>query len=352
MEASRQLGTPQGYKGYGPEVGDSALREAIAQQWYRGKVSAEEVIVSDGAGCDIGRLAVLFGSDATLAVQDPTYPAYVDSAVILGQTGPALPEDLGYEKVVYLPCTPENHFFPDWKHVPRTDLIYFCNPNNPTGEAVTASQLEELVAFAKKNRSLLLYDAAYASFIRQPDVPRSIFEIPGAKEVAIEIGSFSKMASFTGVRLGWTAVPKALRYDDGSSILDDWIRLYTTLFNGASRISQQGGLAALSPEGLAAVARLIEGYLRNADQLRQLFLRKRVETYGGVNCPYLWVRLQHLASWEAFDLLLEQAGILSVPGAGFGPSGRGFLRFSALARSDEIQAALPRLEALLDSATL
>ncbi len=271
-KASEALGTREGYRGYGPAFGYADLREKIAEVIYDGRVSPDAIFISDGAKCDIGRLQVLFGSDVSIAVQDPTYPAYIDSAVIIGQTGIFSPEYSGYEKIVYMPCNIENNFFPDLSTLSRTDLIFFCSPNNPTGAVANKRELTELVAFAKANKSIIIFDSAYASFIADDDFPSSIFEIEGAEEVAIETGSFSKLAGFTGVRLGWSVVPQKLRFDDGTSVKDDWERMQATYFNGASNIVQHGGISALEKEGQKEVQELVRFYLENAKLLKQAFI--------------------------------------------------------------------------------
>ncbi|MEI8365124.1 MAG: LL-diaminopimelate aminotransferase, partial [Parachlamydiaceae bacterium] len=222
VKASARLGTQEGYSGYGPEQGMKLLRERIVNAFYPHPqaIKPDEIFISDGAKCDLARLQALFGSQVSIAVQDASYPVYVDGSLIHG-----------VKNIVSMPCTPDNDFFPALGNTPRTDLIYFCSPNNPTGAVATRKQLQSLVAFAKANRSIIIFDAAYAHYIQDETLPKSIFEIPGAHEVAIEVGSFSKIAGFTGVRLGWTVVPDALTYDDGSSVKADWNRLITTLFN-------------------------------------------------------------------------------------------------------------------------
>ena len=259
-EAANRLGTKEGYNGYGAEQGREDLRSRIAEAIYKGKVQPDEVFISDGAKCDIGRLQLLFGHGISIAVQDPAYPVYVEGSILHG-----------VETVFFLPCRPENGFFPDLSKTPRTDLIYFCSPNNPTGAVATREQLEELIAFAKENRSLIIFDAAYANYIQDPDLPRSIYEIDGAQEVAIETSSFSKLAGFTGVRLGWTIIPHALKYEDGSSVRADWNRLTTTIFNGASNIAQHGGLAVLAEEGSREIEQIINYYLENARLIKEAF---------------------------------------------------------------------------------
>ncbi|TAH52925.1 MAG: LL-diaminopimelate aminotransferase, partial [Treponema sp.] len=246
-----RLGTKEGYSGYGDETGLPSLRAKIAEVLYSGLVSPEEVFISDGAKCDIGRIQYLFGQDVAVAVQDPAYPVYVDGSVMIGAAGPVLENGSGYKGITYMPCTAENDFFPDLSVIPQNALVYFCSPNNPTGAVATKAQLEELVRVVRSRNSIIIFDSAYASFIRDPSLPKSIFEIDGARECAIEISSFSKPIGFTGVRLGWSIVPEQLVFSDGTPVMRDWTRLMTTIFNGASNIAQYGGLASLDEEGLA-----------------------------------------------------------------------------------------------------
>jgi len=339
----RALGTAEGYSGYGAEQGNPQLRAAIANKIYGGKVKPEEVFVSDGAKCDCGRLQLLFGPDVSVAVQDPSYPVYVDGSVILGQTGDFDSKAQQFDGIAYMTCTPENDFFPDLGKVPRTDLVYFCSPNNPTGAVATREQLAELIEFAKSNRSIILFDAAYSVFVQDPSLPRSIFELDGAREVALEINSFSKSAGFTGVRLGWTVVPAELKFDDGTPVSKDWTRIVTTLFNGASNIVQQGGLAALDDEGLAEIRRLVSYYLENARIIKSALSEMGYVTYGGENSPYIWTRMEGKGSWEAFEEILETCHVVTTPGAGFGPAGEGFIRFSSFGRRGDVEEAVGRL---------
>lgn len=329
--AAKDLATLEGYSGYGPEQGQEALRRAIANAFYP-NLSYDEIFVSDGAACDIGRLQLLFGSQASVAIQNPTYPAYFDSAVIQGMATAALWE-----------CHPGNHFFPDLSQASRTDLIYICSPNNPTGTVATYEQLSRLVAWAKSHRSIIIFDAAYTGYIQDPSLPKSIYDIPGAEEVAIEVNSFSKLAGFTGVRLGWTVVPRTVRYADNQPVWDDWNRVVTTVFNGASHLSQQGGLAVLSPEGRKACHEIILGYLQNAALLKQAFERLNYEVYGGTHAPFIWVRFPQKSSWEVFEELLQSAHIVSIPGSGFGSAGEGFIRLSAFAERTKMEEAVARL---------
>lgn len=346
-ETAQALATEKGYTGYGPEEGYKELRQQIAESIYQNDFDADEIFISDGTNSDIGRLQTLFGSQTTVAVQDPSYPVYVDTSVILGQTHHFDSSSRRYQGVSYMPCLPSNDFFPDLHNVTPTDLIYFCSPNNPTGTVATHAQLEKLVEFARQNRSIIVFDTAYAQYIQHPTLPRSIFEIKGAKEVAIELGSFSKMAGFTGVRLAWSVVPKELQYEGGHSVNQDWNRVHTTFFNGASNIAQKGGMAVLHPEGQKSIQSIIAYYMKNASILRHTLQNLGYEVYGGDNAPYIWVRFPHQNSWQTFDILLERGHLVSVPGSGFGPAGEGFVRLSAFGKRSQIEEAAERLTRIL-----
>jgi LL-diaminopimelate aminotransferase len=346
-DAAIRLGTSEGYGGYGAEQGMGELRARLAEVEYGGIVKPEEVFISDGAKCDAGRLQMLFGPDVTIAVQDPSYPVYVDSGVLIGQTGPYSSERDQFEGIRYMPCTPENNFFPDLEQARGADLIFFCSPNNPTGVTATKSQLQELIEFAHKQRSIIIFDAAYSAFLQNPDLPKSIFEIDGAREVAIEIGSFSKSVGFTGVRLGWTVVPNELTFNDGSPVRNDWNRVMTTIFNGASNLVQAGGMAALSSSGQDEMKGLVEFYMANASHIRERLQGAGVELYGGENSPYIWARWPGGDSWAAFEKVLTGAHVVTTPGAGFGPSGEGFLRFSAFGGQESVREAIDRVVKLL-----
>jgi LL-diaminopimelate aminotransferase len=331
-QAAADLGTQEKYTGYGPEQGIKALREKIASRLYFGQVQPDEIFVSDGTKCDIGRLQTLFGNDVSIAVQDPAYPVYIDGSLIQG-----------ISQIVPMPCFPENQFFPDLENTPRTDLIYFCSPNNPTGAVATKSQLDALVKFAKKNRSIILFDAAYSAYIQDSTLPKSIFEIEGARNVAIEMNSFSKLAGFTGIRLGWTVVPKELQYDDGNSIWADWNRLTSTLFNGASNIAQAGGYAALEEIGMQEMASITHYYLENAAILKASLENLGYEVHGGQNAPYLWVRFNGQNSWNVFQRFLEDFHLVTTPGSGFGEGGEEYIRFTAFGQRENILRAAERL---------
>ncbi len=342
--AASGLGTPAGYSGYGDEQGLGKLRAKIAERVYNGSIAPEEVFVSDGAKCDIGRLQLMFGASQTIAVQDPSYPVYVDGSVMAGATGTY---DVGrqqYRGVKYMRCSPENGFFPKLGDGERTDIIYFCSPNNPTGAAATRQELKALVEYARRNRSIIVYDAAYSEYITEKGLPRSIYEIEGAKDVAIEVSSFSKFIGFTGVRLGWTVVPSGLKYDDGTQVIRDWNRVTTTVFNGASNIAQAGGLSALDDVGRAEMRETVSYYLGNAKIILEGLKEMGVESYGGVNAPYIWARFKGGRSWDIFDDILRRAYVVTTPGSGFGPAGEGFLRFSAFGHREDVIEAVERLK--------
>ncbi|XP_066321343.1 probable LL-diaminopimelate aminotransferase, chloroplastic [Miscanthus floridulus] len=345
-ERAHALSTIDGYSGYGAEQGEKKVRAAIAATYYADLgIEDSDIFVSDGAKCDISRLQVLFGSNVTIAVQDPSYPAYVDSSVIMGQTDLYEQDVQKYGNIEYMRCSPENGFFPDLSTVPRTDIIFFCSPNNPTGAAASRDQLNKLVKFAKDNGSIIVYDSAYAMYISD-DSPKSIFEIPGAKEVAIETASFSKYAGFTGVRLGWTVVPKELLFSDGHPVAKDFNRIVCTCFNGASNIAQAGGLACLSPEGLKAMHDVVGFYKENTKIIVDTFTSLGFNVYGAKNAPYVWVHFPGRNSWDVFAEILEKANVVTTPGRGFGPGGEGFVRVSAFGHRENIIEAARRFKQL------
>eukprot|EP00891_Asterochloris_glomerata_P005442 jgi/Astpho2/5442/Aster-07391 len=303
---------------YGAEQGKPMLREAICSKLYaQAGRKPSEIFVSDGSKCDIGRLQMMFGSNHTVAVQDPSYPVYVDTSVIMGMTGGYNEGRGNFDNIEYMSCQPGNDFFPDLSKVGNTDIIFFCSPNNPTGAAATRQQLKELVAFAKKNGSLIVYDAAYSLYIENEDCPQSIYEIEGAEEVAIETCSFSKYAGFTGVRLGWTVVPDTLKFADGSPVINDFNRIMTTTFNGASVIAQAGGLACLQEKGWKEMLDLVAYYKENASILRQTFIEMGFKVYGGKDAPYVWVGFPGKPSWDVFAEILDKCNIVTTPGRTF-----------------------------------
>ena len=346
--AAQALAHGETYTGYGEEQGLTSLREKIASVLYRGMVNADEIFISDGAKCDIGRLQLLFGQGIDIAIQDPSYPVYVDGSVLTGAAGgiSRSGEGTGYEGIVYLPCTAENLFFPDLSLIPRGSLIYFCSPNNPTGATTNRNQLTELVNIALEKNCLIIFDASYCEYIRDPWLPKSIFETEGAKSCAIEVNSFSKTIGFTGVRLGWSVIPQNLKYSSGESINSDWNRICTTIFNGASNIAQAGGLAALDEEGLKEMRVLIDYYLGNSKLIRDALNKYGIQNFGGDNSPYIWAHFPGRDSWDVFSEILDKCRILCTPGRGFGPAGREFIRFSAFGHRENIQEACQRLEQL------
>lgn len=332
---AKALSTVEGYHGYGPEQGQEKVRTAIVERIYNNKVSAGDIFISDGAKCDIGRLQTLFGDNIRVALQDPSYPVYLDGSYIQG-----------VKHIQFLSCMPQNNFWPDLHSLDRPDVIYWVCPNNPTGATSTRQQLQELVNYAKKHKSIIVFDAAYASYIRDKNLPKSIYEIPGAEDVAIELGSFSKLAGFSGIRLGWTVVPSSLLYEDGEPVKNDWKRLFSTIFNGASSLSQAGALAALTPKGWEAIIKITDYYLENAALIKKSIQDLGLECYGGDNAPYIWTRIPNMSSWDAFQFFLQEAQVVTTPGSGFGPTGEGFLRLSAFGHRADIVEAAERINLL------
>jgi LL-diaminopimelate aminotransferase len=336
------------FRGYGPEQGYDFLIKAIVRGDYlsRGiKISEDEVFVSDGAKCDVGNIQEIFAKSCVVAVPDPVYPVYLDTNVMAGRTG-KLKKNGYFEGIVYLPGTAENNFCP-LAPSEKADLIYLCSPNNPTGAAFNKKQLKKWVDYAHKNESVILYDSAYEAYITEPDVPRSIYEIPGAQEVAIEMRSFSKTAGFTGVRCGYTVVPqKLLGRADGEKVkLNDlWNRRQSTKFNGVSYITQRGAEAVYSEEGSAQVKQAIGYYMENARVIRSGLAKLDMKMYGGVNAPYIWLKTpKGMNSWELFDHLLASAHVVGTPGVGFGPAGKDYFRLTAFGDAERTQEAIERI---------
>ena len=342
-DSSKNLGTLKGYSGYGDEQGNSKLRKKIADVFYNGIIEGDEVFISDGAKCDVGRLQVMFGSNVRIAVQDPSYPVYVDGSVIMGATGNYNNSKNNFDNIVYMKCSPEKIFFPNLSEVERTDLIYFCSPNNPTGAVASREQLKELVDFAERNKSIIIFDAAYAEYIEE-DYPKTIYEIEGSREVAIEINSFSKTLGFTGVRLGWSVVPKSLKYENNYLVWNDWNRMMTTIFNGASNIVQEAALKALDNKGLEEMKQTVNYYKENALIIKNCLEELGIKCYGGVNSPYIWARFHGKSSWDTFNEFLAKYHIIITPGSGFGCSGESFVRFSAYGHRENIEEAVKRLK--------
>lgn len=341
-KAVDEMAARETLRGYGPEQGYAFLRELIVKHDfapYGVELDPSEIFISDGAKSDTANIVDLFSNDVKIAVTDPVYPVYVDSNALAGRAGEYLPEGR-WSQLVYLPCNRENDFVPALPNEP-VDLIYLCYPNNPTGTTLTRSQLKVFVDYARANKVLILFDAAYEAFIREPDVPRSIYEIEGAKECAIEFRSYSKTAGFTGVRCGYTIVPKSLPVDLNSM----WSRRQTTKFNGASYISQAGVAAIYTPEGKAQVKSNIDYYLENAKIIREALTKAGVEHFGGVSSPYIWLKTPEAfpASWDYFNFLLTEKQIVGTPGVGFGLEGEGYFRLSAFSTREATIEAMGRL---------
>ena len=339
------------FKGYPPhERGYDFLLDAIITNDYRPRgveLDHDEVFVSDGSKCDTGNIQEIFGLDNTIAVTDPVYPVYVDTNVMAGRTG--LGRDDGcYENIVYLPCTPANNFTPAPPTQP-VDLIYLCYPNNPTGAVASKAVLTEWVEYARANQCIILFDAAYEAFISDPDIPHSIYEIPHAKEVAIEFRSFSKTAGFTGVRCAYLVVPQQLNAytaaGEPTPVNPIWCRRHCTKFNGVSYPVQMAAAATYSPDGKKQVRGLIDYYMNNARIIRDSLTEFGYQIYGGVNAPYIWLHTPAgLDSWQFFDKLLTEANVVGTPGAGFGPAGQGFFRLSAFGNTANVKTAMQRIK--------
>ncbi len=348
-EGVERLAKAETYTGYGDEQGDEELRLGLARFYSSRGVSLDpaEIFISDGAKSDAGNIQSIFSVENRVAVQDPAYPVYVDTNVIAGRSGAFNPGLGNYTGFVYMVCNRENNFIPDppREHV---DLIYLCSPNNPTGAVATHQELKKFVDYAREHRAVLIFDAAYAEFISDPQLPRTIYEVDGAKECAIEINSFSKLAGFTGVRLGWSVVPKALVAVDSEpeEVHRLWLRRQSTFFNGASNIAQRGGLAVLSDQGLQECAELVRYYMENARIISEGIKSVGLTYYGGVNAPYLWLKTPgDMSSWDFFDKLLHEARVVGTPGSGFGPSGEGYFRLSAFGHRSDIEEAVQSIKA-------
>ena len=342
-----EMGHEESFRGYGPDFGYEFLRQAIVSRDYASRgidICEDEVFVSDGAKCDVGNIQELFSKDCVVAVTDPVYPVYVDTNVMSGRGGRYV--NGGYDGIVYLPCTAENGFVPG---MPATDVdvMYLCYPNNPTGTTLTKAQLAEIVAYARKNGILILYDSAYEAYISEPDKPHSIYEVEGARECAIEFRSMSKTAGFTGTRCAYAVVPKTLQYQDtfGNtvSLNQMWGRRVATKFNGVSYITQRGAAAAYSDEGYAQIQAVIADYMENARIIRESLQAAGYTVYGGVNAPYIWLKVPHGDSWRFYDELLAQHHIVGTPGAGFGKAGEGYFRMTAFASRQNTIRAMERI---------
>ena len=343
-----RLGFGDTYTGYGDEQGNERLRTEIANQYRKEgvEVNPHEVFVSDGAKPDSANIQSIFSLDASVAVQDPAYTVYVDTNVIAGRAGEFNKEVGLYDRLIYMPCTEENGFFPDLP-MAIPGLIYLNSPNNPTGSVATKEQLKTFVDFAREYKAAIIFDAAYSAYISNPDLPRSIYEIHGARECAIEINSFSKDNGFTGARLGWTIVPTDLIVEDTEfgKINKLWNRRQSTFFNGASNIVQAGGLAALTEQGQRESQEMVEFYMGNAKIIKDGLESLGLTVFGGVNAPYLWLRTPNrMGSWDFFDKLLNETHVVGTPGIGFGPSGREYFRLSAFGHREDIEEAVDSIK--------
>ena len=348
-QAVTEMGTFEGFHGYGPEQGYAFLRNVIAQHDYKARgvdIKPEEIFISDGAKSDCGNIGDIFGVDNVVAVGDPVYPVYVDTNAMAGRAGD-YDEALGrWNKLVYMPCTEENGFTP----VPpqeKVDLIYLCFPNNPTGAVATKEQLKTWVDYANANDAVILYDSAYEAFISDDDIPHTIFEIEGARTCAIEFRSFSKTAGFTGTRCGYTVVPMELERG-GAKLNSMWNRRQCTKFNGTPYIIQRGAAAVYTEEGQKQTKEAIAYYKRNAQVIREGLNSVGLETFGGSNAPYIWLKAPNgMGSWEFFDLVLDKANVATTPGAGFGPSGEGYVRLTAFGDADATVEAVERIKNMI-----
>jgi LL-diaminopimelate aminotransferase len=351
--AVEEMAVRSSFRGYGPEQGYDFLREAIAQNDYQSRgagIDADEIFVSDGSKCDSANILDIFGAENVVAVLDPVYPVYVDTNVMAGHTGPADASGR-YSGLVYLPVTAENDFVPELPRQ-RVDLIYLCYPNNPTGVVATKDMLKRWVDYAHENSSIILYDAAYEAYITDPSIPHSIYEIDGAREVALEFRSFSKTAGFTGVRCAFTVIPKSLKgmTRDGreTSIHSLWKRRHSTKFNGVSYPVQRGAEAIYSPEGKRQVRETIAYYLTNARLVREALTKLGMPVYGGVNAPYVWLKTPGgVSSWDFFDKLLREAHLAGTPGSGFGTCGEGYFRLSTFNSRANVEEAVQRFAKIM-----
>jgi LL-diaminopimelate aminotransferase len=340
-----RLGRVETYSGYADDSsGDPEMKAALQGLYKRYGVALEpeDIFVSDGAKPDSGNIQVIFGNDNVVAVQDPAYPVYVDTNVIAGRAGDYVEGRGQYDRLVYMPCNEGNGFFPE---IPKNkvDLIYLCSPNNPTGAVATHEQLRAFVDYARSHKAVIIFDAAYSAFIQDPSLPRSIYEVGGAETCAIELSSFSKVAGFTGVRLGWSIVPRTLvvESEEPGKANRLWARRQNTYFNGASNIVQGGGVAALSEKGWQECQGLVSYYMENARVIREGLRGMNLTCFGGDNAPYIWLKTPGgLTSWQFFDKLLSEAHVVCTPGSGFGPAGEGFCRLSAFGHREDIQQAV------------
>ena len=348
-KAVDEMGNASTFHGYAPDLGYEFLRKAIAEKDFQARgcqITPDEIFVSDGAKSDSANIQEIFAADSRIAVCDPVYPVYVDSNVMAGRTGTYDAAAETWSDVIYMPCTAENGFVPELPKE-RPDLIYLCFPNNPTGETLTKAQLQEWVDYANREGCVIIFDAAYEAYISQEDIPHSIYECEGAQTCAIELRSFSKNAGFTGLRLAYTVVPKALKDQNGTSLNALWARRHGTKYNGAPYIVQRAGEAVYTPEGQAQVREMVGKYMKNASYILNGLKEAGYEVYGGVNSPYVWLRTpDQMTSWEFFDYLLENAHVVGTPGSGFGPSGEHYFRLTAFGTWENTVRAVDRIKAM------
>lgn len=350
-KAIDEMGTANGFKGYGPEQGYEFLREAIVENDYRRRgidIKKDEIFISDGAKCDCGNIVDIFSKDNKVAITDPVYPVYLDTNVMSGRSGKFDAKASKYENIIYLPITEENDFKPELPKE-KVDMIYLCFPNNPTGTVLSKEELKKWVDYASKNNSIILYDSAYEAFITEENIPHSIYEIEGAKDVAIEFKSFSKNAGFTGVRCAYVVIPKELKGFSKNGreyeINKLWNRRTCTKFNGVSYIVQRGAEATFSERGKEEIKENINYYMENAKIIKQGLEEAGFKVYGGVNSPYVWLKVpKNISSWEFFDKLLEEVNIVGTPGSGFGPSGEGYFRLTAFGTRENTIEAMKRIK--------
>ena len=344
-KAVDEMAAAETFRGYAPDLGYEFLRSAISRNDYelRGcDIAADEIFVSDGAKSDSGNIQEIFSKDCKVAVCDPVYPVYVDTNVMAGRAGTYDETSGKWSNIIYMPCTKETGFLPE---IPTEtpDLIYLCFPNNPSGSTMTKTRLQEWVDYAVRNKAIIIYDAAYESYISEDDVPHSIYECEGARECAIELRSFSKNAGFTGVRLGFTVIPKTLMVD-GVTLHSLWARRHGTKYNGAPYIVQRAGEAVYSEEGKKEIRGLVDYYMNNAAYILNGLKKAGYEVSGGVNAPYIWLKTpKGMTSWEYFDYLLNNASVVGTPGSGFGPSGEGYFRLTAFGDADKTKEAVDRI---------
>lgn len=347
-KAADEMGTASGFHGYAPDLGYEFLRNRIASQDFQARgcdIQADEIFVSDGAKCDCSNIQEIFSTDNRVAVCDPVYPVYVDSNVMAGRGGVYDEMTERFSDIIYMPCTAENNFAPEFPSE-NPDLIYLCFPNNPTGSVLTKDQLQEWVDYANKAGAVILYDAAYEAYISEENIPHSIYECDGARTCAIEFRSFSKNAGFTGMRLGYTVIPKDLKCQ-GVMLHTLWARRHGTKYNGAPYIIQRAGEAVYSPEGKAQLREQVAYYMKNAHTIYDGLKSAGYTVSGGVNSPYIWMKTpDHMSSWEFFDYLLEHANVVGTPGSGFGPSGEGYFRLTAFGTYENTVKAVERMKNL------